>query len=62
MSDQLPPTSSGGDRMRDTLTALRVDADRVGLSDAASVRLYHEPEEPAASPVHAAICRARVSA
>jgi hypothetical protein len=39
MSDHLPPTPSrGDDRMRDTLTALRVDADSCGLSDPASVR------------------------
>lgn len=38
MSDHFPPPSPAGDRVRDTLTALRVDADRVGLSDPAGVR------------------------
>lgn len=38
MSDHLPPRASSGDRLRDTLTDLRTDADRVGLSDPASVR------------------------
>ena len=39
MSDHLPPTPPrGNDRVRDTLTALRVDADRCGLSDPESVR------------------------
>jgi hypothetical protein len=39
MSDHLPPTPPpGNDRVRDTLTALRVDADSCGLSDPASVR------------------------
>jgi len=39
MSDYQPPVPSrGNDRVRDTLTALRVDAESCGLSDAASVR------------------------
>ena len=38
MSDQLPLGPSGGDRVRDTLTELRSDAERVGLDDPASVR------------------------
>jgi hypothetical protein len=39
MSDRLPPTAPrGDDRVRDTLTALRVDAEGCGLSDPASVR------------------------
>jgi hypothetical protein len=39
MSDHLPPTPPpGNDRVRDTLTALRVDAESVGLSDPASIR------------------------
>jgi hypothetical protein len=39
MSDHLTPTPPrGDDRVRDTLTALRVDADSCGLSDPASVR------------------------
>lgn len=39
MSDHLPtPPPRGDDRVRDTLTALRVDAEGCGLSDPASVR------------------------
>lgn len=39
MSDHLPPTPPGGnDRVRDTLTALRVDADSCSLVDPANVR------------------------
>jgi hypothetical protein len=38
MSDFLPPTPSREDRVRDTLTALRVDVERCGLSEPASVR------------------------
>jgi hypothetical protein len=39
MSDHLPPPPPrGDDRVRDTLTALRVDAEGCGLSDPASVR------------------------
>ncbi len=39
MSDyQRPVPSRGNDRVRDTLTALRVDAESCGLNDAASVR------------------------
>jgi hypothetical protein len=39
MSDSLPPTPSrGDDRVRDTLNALRIEADGCGLTDPASVR------------------------
>lgn len=41
MSDHFPPRPSapqGADRVRDTLTALRADADRVGLSGPSDVR------------------------
>jgi hypothetical protein len=38
MSDHIPTSASGEDRMRDTLTALRSDTDLSGLADPASVR------------------------
>ncbi len=46
----------------DEVRSLLADIRQALAGDAASVRLYHEPEEPAASPVHAAICRVRASA
>jgi hypothetical protein len=38
MSDHRPPRPSSGDRMRDTLTHLRVDVDAVRLDEPSSVR------------------------